>query len=89
MAILLMNLLASANGHHDFQFIPISQLLGGKHAARHDFPVPLQRDALAAQAHFLEKHGHAGGIGKLSSRAVNADGNQFILCRSIGPGMII
>jgi len=70
--------LAATHRHDYFQFVAICQLLRGEHAARHDLAIAFQCNALAGQAHFFQKDGHTGRIGKLASRAVNADGNHFL-----------
>ncbi len=73
-----MGRLTPTNGNHNFQFIPILQLLRGTQTARHDFAVAFQCYALAGQAHVFYECGHTGGIGKLASCAVNADGDHFL-----------
>jgi hypothetical protein len=54
--------LAAAYGHHDFEAITVGQHLLGKLAARHDFAVALQRDALVAKLHLLDQLGDADRV---------------------------
>ncbi len=64
--------LAAANRDNHFQLVAIRQLLRVKRAARHDFAVALQCDALASVAQYFYQVGNADGSGKLAFGAIDA-----------------
>jgi hypothetical protein len=67
---------AAADGDDDFEFVAVHHHLLGKAAARHDFAVALQRNALAGEFQPGDQFGAVEWMVEAASFAVDGYGNH-------------
>lgn len=69
---------AAADCDHDFELITLAQLHLRIRAARHDFAVTFQRDALAGVAQLFEQGGKVQRCVELLGHAIEAEVNHVV-----------